>query len=245
MRNKQMSAAPFIPRLSEVGNERQGFFETADFEAVCAKLPEYLRDFARFGFLTGWRKGSIESLRWADVGEDVIYLRAQNSKTRKRETMPLEGELAEIIERRRAAAILQGKDGETRFAEYVFHYAGEPIGDFRKAWSSACVAAGLGKMVCPKCGNEGGDRMCGSCKVATRYVGKIFHDFRRKASRNMIAAGVPQAVAMKITGHRTDSMFRRYAIVNEEQKREALAKTQAYLAMTPAERKVAVMGKGK
>jgi len=60
MRNKQISTAPFIPRLSEVGNERQGFFETADFDAVFAKLPEYLRDLARFGFVTGWRKGSIE-----------------------------------------------------------------------------------------------------------------------------------------------------------------------------------------
>jgi hypothetical protein len=42
---------------------------------------------------------------------------------------------------------------------------------------------------------------------------------------------------MKITGHRTDSMFRRYAIVSEDQKREALAKTQLYLAAA-AERKV-------
>ena len=104
IRNKQLSQQPFIPRLSEIGNERQGFFETADFEAVCGKLPEYLRDFCRFGFATGWRKGSIESLRWSDVGEDVIYLRAENSKTRKAETMPLEGELREIIDRRRAAA---------------------------------------------------------------------------------------------------------------------------------------------
>ena len=94
MRNKQISQQPFIPRLSEIGNERQGFFETADFEAVAGKLPEYLRDFCRFGFLTGWRKGSIESLRWADVGDDVIFLRAENSKTRKAETMPLEGDLA-------------------------------------------------------------------------------------------------------------------------------------------------------
>lgn len=68
---------PFIPRLSEVGNARQGFFETADFEALIANLPEYLRDFCRFGFLTGWRKGSIDSLRWADVGEDVLSARGK------------------------------------------------------------------------------------------------------------------------------------------------------------------------
>jgi len=60
----------------------------------------------------------------------------------------------------------------------------------------------------------------------------------------MLAAGVPQAVAMKITGHRTDSMFRRYAIVDEAQKREALAKTQQYIAAS-AERKVVAIGTDK
>ena len=52
------------------------------------------------------------------------------------------------------------------------------------------------------------------------------------ASRNMLAAGVfPQAVAMKTIGHRIDSMLRRYAIVDEEQKRAALAKTQRCIAV--------------
>lgn len=241
IRNKQSSAAPFIPRLSEIGNERQGFFETADFEAVIPHLPEYLRDFCRFGFITGWRRGSIASLRWADVGDDVIYLRARHSKTRKPETMPLEGELRNIIGRRRATAVIQEDNKEPRFAEHVFHHHGEPLGDFRKAWATACVAAGLGKMICPRCGSERTVRRCETCKTATRYSGKIFHDFRRTAARNMIEAGVPQAVAMKITGHRTDSMFRRYAIVNEEQKREALQKTQEYLA-TSKRRKVVRMG---
>src|SRR5215469_2128756 len=216
IRNKVVSAAPFIPRLSEIGNERQGFFETADFEAVVAHLPEYLQDFARFGFLTGWRKGSIASLGWSDVGDGVIYLQAKNSKGRKAETMPLEGELGAIIERRRSAQILEDGNGTNRLAEFVFHRDGEPIGDFRKAWATASKKANV-------------DR-------------KLFHDLRRTASRNMIVAGVPQAVAMKITGHRTDSMFRRYAIVNEEQKREALAKTQQHLAAS-AGRKVVTIAK--
>ncbi len=216
MRNKKISAAPFIPRLSEIGNERQGFFETADFEAVVSHLPEYLRDFSRFSFVTGWRKGSIESLRWSQVGEDVIYLRAENSKTRKPETMPLEGDLEAIIDRRREAQTIEDKDGNKRFAEYVFHSQGNPVGDFRKAWATACEKANVSH--------------------------RLFHDLRRTASRNMISAGVPQAVAMKITGHRTDSMFRRYAIVNEEQKREALAKTQQYL-VTSASRKVVGIGR--
>jgi hypothetical protein len=129
--------------------------------------------------------------------------------------MPLEGELAEIIKRRREAAIWEDKARAKQFAEFVFHSKGERVGDFRKAWAAACVAAGLGKMVCPKCGMEGAEKICEECSEPTRYVGKIFHDFLRTASRNMIQAGVPQAVAVKITGHRTDSMFRRYAIVNE------------------------------
>ena len=49
---------------------------------------------------------------------------------------------------------------------------------------------------------------------------------------------------MKITGHKTDSMFRRYAIVNEEQKRGALAKVQEHIA-TSAGRKVVSMGRGE
>lgn len=244
MRNKQLSVAPFIPRLSEIGNERQGFFEMEDFEAVVAKLPEYLQDFCRFGFNVGWRKGSIKSLRWANVGDDVIYLPAQHSKTRKPETMPLEGELHDIIERRRKAAVIQEENKEPRFAEFVFHHNGEPIRDFRRAWASACVAAGVGKLICPKCGSEGAAHKCKSCKVDRRYSGKIFHDFRRTAARNMIEADVPQAVAMKITGHKTDAMFRRYAIVNEEQKRNALRKTQEYVA-TSKRRKVVRMGAGQ
>jgi hypothetical protein len=45
---------------------------------------------------------------------------------------------------------------------------------------------------------------------------------------------------MKISSHRTDSVFRRYAIVDEAQKRQALASTAQYLTAA-RDRKIAVM----
>jgi len=243
-------SGPRIRKLSEVGNERQGFLEVEQVETVVAHLPEYLRDFVKCDHLIGWRKASLQSLRWPDVIDDVIYLRAVNSKTRKPETVPIEGELRDIIDRRRAAAVWQSQDGLARFSEFVFHDQGRPIGDFRKAWATACVAAGVGKFVCRTCDADVDEnRKCSKCGQTWRredlkYVGAIFHDFRRTAARNLIRAGVPVPVAMKITGHRTDSMFRRYAIVSEDQKREALAKTQAYLAAA-TERKVIPMRAAK
>jgi hypothetical protein len=64
-------------------------------------------------------------------------------------------------------------------------------------------------------------------KEAGRRAGlptRIPHDFRRTAVRNLERAGVPRSVAMKLTGHKTEAVYRRYAIVCEADLTEGLKK---------------------
>jgi integrase len=148
------------------------------------------------------------------VDGDCIRLRAENAKNGTARLIPLEGELSELIARRKAARQIKVK-GTVMLSALIFHRKGEPIREFRKSWAKACKKAG---------------------------IRRLFHDLRRSACRNMLAAGVPQVTAMQLSGHKTDSMFRRYAVVSEKDLRTALRDTQRYLA-TAKEKVVAIAAK--
>jgi integrase len=56
--------------------------------------------------------------------------------------------------------------------------------------------------------------------------GLLFHDLRRTAARILRAAGVPEEIIMRIAGWKTSSIFRRYAIVDKADVREALQRLE-------------------
>jgi integrase len=66
-------------------------------------------------------------------------------------------------------------------------------------------------------------------KMRASGLPHTIHDFRRSAARNMVNAGVSPLIAAKITGHKTLSMFTRYAINPNEAVQRAAEQVEAYL----------------
>lgn len=93
---------------------------------------------------------------------------------------------------------------------------GDELGAFRKSWATARAAAGVPDL--------------------------LFHDLRRTAVRNMIDAGLTEHEAMIISGHLTDSMFRRYDIIDEKRLSTAAQKLDAHFRETDSGSNVLASG---
>ena len=151
-------------------------------------------------------EGRIDSLRWEDVDGDAIRLRGENSKNGEGRTITVVSQMADLIDRRKAACQVKTANG-VMIAALVFHHDGKPIVDFRKAWTTACKMSNV--------------------------QGNLFHELRRTAIRNIVRVGVLERVAVSISGHKTRSIFDRYNIVSERDLREAMQRTQECLANAP------------
>lgn len=205
VKGEQLQRMPYIEMLRE-NNARRGFFEREQFESVRAHLPEYARPAATFGYLTGWRlKSEILPLQWrlVDFKAGIVRLDVGTTKNNDGRTFPMIPELRAMLEVQRAATTTLERKANS-IIPWVFHRTkrGRPLKGFTKAWRAACIAAGV--------------------------PGRIPHDFRRTAVRNLERAGVPRSTAMAMVGHRTEAIYRRYAIVDEVMLREGAAKLAAY-----------------
>lgn len=216
----KLLARPKIKMLDE-NNVRQGFFETDQFLAVLRYLPAPLQAIAILAYYSGWRSSEIigkarkraeratlgewrkQPLEWSRVDRTARVIRLEVGTTKNKDGREFHyGELTDIVtmvEARWAARAALVKAGQ--IVPYVFHRKGKPIRSFRKAWMAACKAAG-----CP---------------------GRLVHDFRRTAVRNLERAGVSRSVATQVTGHKTESVYRRYAIVSSGDLADASRKLQA------------------
>ncbi len=154
------------------------------------------------------------SLTWdrVELKEGVVRLDPGETKNEEGRTLYLNEELMEEMR------ALQSK--RHLGCPYVFHRNGQSIKDFRGAWDTACIKAGLCEVLKDEHGNPIVIKDKKGNEEVVKVPTKIFHDFRRTAIRDMVRSGVSERVAMKISGHRTRSVFDRYNIVSDQDLRK-------------------------
>jgi integrase len=109
--------------------------------------------------------------------------------------------------------IIQRRLEDKRFdCPYVFHRHGKQIKSFRRGFISAAKHAGL--------------------------AGLTPHDLRRSAVRNFLNAGLGEAEGMSISGHETNSTYKRYGIIDENLQRHSLERVHEQQQREIEERKV-------
>jgi integrase len=179
-------------RLAE-DNVRDAYVSPPEFARLYAEAHAYdpgLGDFFAWLYVSGMRRGEAAQLTFPmlDTRRWVLLIPGRVQKHRNR-GIAIDGAMRDILQRR--------LDARVRGCEFLFHRAGERVGDFGKSWKTLCSRAGI--------------------------IGIRPHDLRRSAVTNFLEMGFTPKEAMEVTGHRTLSVFTRYQQVVEESFRKKLA----------------------
>jgi integrase len=206
--------APYVELLAEK-NARKGFIDADAVAAICEHLPAYAAAPVKFAFLTGWRlRSEVLPLTWAQVDWKGRQVRLEPGTTKNDEgrTFPFTAALETVLKAQ--LAVHEAYKTKKQIVPFVFPFTfedherdGEQQQSIRKVWMTACKEAG--------------------------YEGRVIHDLRRSAVRTLERASVPRSTAMALVGHKTESIYRRYAIQDEAMLREGAAKLDAYLPALP------------
>lgn len=214
MRAGKAASKPYIGRL-ETNNARKGFFEAEQFEPVLKHLPEYLKPVMVTAYITGWRIHDellTRERKHVDLKAGWLRLEPGETKNRDGRNFPLTPRLRAVLQAQvEHTEALQRAEG--KIIPWLFHHEGKPIRDFRTAWRTALVRGGLGTEIRDADG-----------RLVKKVAHRLPHDFRRTAVRNLERAGVSRSDAMNMVGHKTEAIYRRYAISDEKSLKEAGAK---------------------
>lgn len=197
LKHSRILTRPYFSLLRE-NNVRTGYFEKDQFETLINFLPEFLQQLIRFLYITGWRKKEVLELQWKDVDFQAQSIRLEVGTTKNREgrEFPFTRELQDLLAKQ-IAETKEIQKKKSRIIPWVFHHPdGRKIKDFRASWKNACKDAKIGK--------------------------RLVHDLRRTAIRNFSRYGISEQIGMKLAGHKTNSIYRRYNIISESDLREAV-----------------------
>ncbi len=214
MEGKQISQTPVI-KLLEGENVRQGFINKGDFDTVVASLHQSVHPAVKDIIVFLFHSGWRSGEARTLEWQDVDVESGMIRLRRENNKIKKNRMLPLLGELK---DVIERRVNEQRMdCPYVFHRNGKQIKGFMTAWKTACADIG--------------------------QPGLVPHDMRRSAVRNFRKAGLSETEGMAMSGHKTNSIYKRYDIIDEQDLRESMNKVQGYLRAQPKGSKVTPMRK--
>lgn len=243
LRDRLIATVPHF-HVEKENNVRTGYVPDGKLDQLreaAGREGLWLRTMLELGISYGWRRGEMLGLTCSqvDFGKNLIRLEVGTTKNREAREVPMLPTVRVLLQ--------QCCSGKKPADKVLTRAKGQPVLEPKLAWWKLCVSVGLGQWQCIPCGHTQTQRnRCPKCNAYNwRYVGLLVHDLRRTAARTLRNAGIAEAVAMTITGHKTASMFRRYGIINNDDKVAALQQLQRYQQQTRNDCKVTAISADK
>jgi integrase len=198
----------YAPKVPHLpgANIRRGHVPDAILAKIRESLPKWAADAVWFLRLTGWRLQEGLGLEWRRVDMEDQFIRLDTSKTGEPRVLSFRN-YADL------KALMERLHSDRGLGPYVFL---GPRGkrlhaeSLRFHWEAACAKAGL--------------------------PDAILHDLRRSMVRAMDRAGVPRSVAMSITGHKSEAVYRQYGLFDASMQDSALASLTPDTTVVPLTR---------
>lgn len=210
IKHKRIAVMPMFEFFNEEEYVRTGFPEPEEIEGIIGELPDQLKPVVRFLSITGWRLGEGLNLEWRNIDSKAGEIRIERSqtKTRKVRTYPFNEspELAALIEERKAVTKAWAEEHGV-LVPWVFWYEGTD-----RDGNTVSLPSEL----------HWASRQFRLAAVRAKCAHITAHDLRRYVARRLIRNGVEESVAMKLLGHRTASVFRRYNITTGDDLRNGV-----------------------
>ena len=170
----------------KIDNVRKRVFKDEEYQRLLEVCPLWLRRIVIMARGTGMRQGEILKLQWSDVDLQTGFVRLKASMTKTDEARSVRL-LPEVV------AILRETPRALHTQQVFLSATNKPIPYWttyvQKTWKRSLEKAGI--------------------------EGACFHDLRHDFVTRAMRSGNASHVVMKQVGHKTDSMLRRYQLIDE------------------------------
>jgi len=198
----RLKVIPYNPikgiKLLKESPGRVRYLTQDEFVKLVEAASSHLKAIIQIAVFTGLRKSDLLKLKWSNIDFENKRIRVHVTKTNEIRFVPMNDLVIEILQ------------NLPRNGEYVFTYKGKRIKDIKRAFTTACIKAGIRDLK--------------------------FHDLRHTFASWLVMSGVDLRTVAELMGHKTLRMVQRYSHLSPGHLQDAVNKIGTLVAQKNQEK---------